>query len=56
MEWLSNLRGIRRKIELTDCGGRLCAYASTNQGENHKDWKAPWKGKNGLPVLILRGY
>ena len=44
------------KIELTDCGGRLCAYASTNQGENHKDWQAPWTGKDGLPLVILRGY
>lgn len=44
------------KIELTDCGGRLCAYASTNQGEGYKDWKTPWTGKNGLPVVILRGY
>ena len=44
------------KIELIDCGGRLCAYASTNQGEGYKDWKTPWTGKNGLPVVILRGY
>ena len=44
------------KIELTDCGGRLCAYASTNQGENYKDWQAPWTGKDGLPLVILRGY
>jgi cell division septum initiation protein DivIVA len=44
------------KIELTDCGGRLCAYASTNQGEGYTDWKTPWTGKNGLPVVILRGY
>jgi len=44
------------KIELTDCGGRLCAYASTNQGKNYKDWKAPWAGKDGLPLVILRGY
>jgi len=44
------------KIELTDCGGRLCVYASTNQGEGYTDWKTPWTGKNGLPVVILRGY
>ena len=44
------------KIELTDCGGRLCAYASTNQGEGHKDWKTPWSGRDGLPLVILRGY
>jgi len=44
------------KIELIDCGGRLCAYASTNQGEGYTDWKTPWTGKNGLPVVILRGY
>ena len=44
------------KIELIDCGGRLCAYASTNQGKGYTDWKTPWTGKNGLPVVILRGY
>ena len=44
------------KIELTDCGGRLCAYASTNQGEGSKDWKTPWSGREGLPLVILRGY
>lgn len=44
------------KIELTDCGGRLCAYASTNQGNGYKDWKAPWSGRDGLPLVILRGY
>ena len=44
------------KIELTDCDGRLCAYASTNQGEGYKDWKAPWSGREGLPLVILRGY
>ena len=44
------------KIELTDCGGRLCAYASTNQGEGYKDWKAPWHGRDDLPLVILRGY
>lgn len=44
------------KIELTDCGGRLCVYASTHQGENYKNWKAPWRGKEGLPLVIIRGY
>ena len=44
------------KIELTDCGGRLCAYASTNQGKGSKDWKTPWSGRDGLPLVILRGY
>ena len=44
------------KIELTDCGGRLCAYASTNQGKGYKDWKAPWSGRDDLPLVILRGY
>ena len=44
------------KIELTDCGGRLCAYASTNQGKGQKDWKAPWSGRDDLPLVILRGY
>jgi len=44
------------KIELTDCGGRLCAYASTHQGEGYKDWKAPWSGRDNLPLVILRGY
>ena len=44
------------KIELTDCDGRLCAYASTNQGKGYKDWKAPWSGRDDLPLVILRGY
>ena len=44
------------RIELTDCGGRLCAYASTNQGKGYKDWKAPWSGRDDLPLVILRGY
>ena len=44
------------KIELTDCGGRLCAYASTNQGKGYKNWKAPWSGRDDLPLVILRGY
>ena len=44
------------KIELTDCGGRLCAYASPNQGKGSKDWKTPWSGREGLPLVILRGY
>ena len=44
------------KIELTDCDGRLCAYASTNQGKGYKDWKTPWSGREGLPLVILRGY
>lgn len=44
------------KIELTDCGGRLCVYASTHQGENYKNWTAPWTGRDGLPLVILRGY
>ena len=44
------------KIELTDCGGRLCAYASTNQGEGYTDWTAPWTGRDRLPLVILRGY
>jgi hypothetical protein len=44
------------KIELTDCDGRLCAYASTNQGEGYKDWKTPWSGRDDLPLVILRGY
>ena len=44
------------KIELEDCDGRLCAYASTNQGKGYKDWKAPWSGRDDLPLVILRGY
>ncbi len=44
------------KIELADCGGRLCAYASTNQGKGYKDWKAPWSGRGDLQLVILRGY
>ncbi len=40
------------KIELIDCGGRLCAYASTNQGEGYTDWKTPWRGCKPKPDKI----
>lgn len=45
------------KIRLIDCAGRLCAYASTDQGENFKNWReTPWKAKDGSPLVILKGY
>lgn len=45
------------KIELTDCGGRLCIHASTNQGKDYKNWKGPWYSKkDGSPLVIPRGY
>ena len=44
------------KIELTDCGGRLCAYAASDQGGYNKDWRPPWKAKDGSPLVILKEY
>lgn len=44
------------KIELTDCDGRLCVYAASNQGGYNKEWRPPWKARDGSPLVILRGY
>jgi hypothetical protein len=44
------------KIELTDCGGRLCVYAASNQGGYNKEWRPPWKARDGSPLVILKGY
>lgn len=45
------------KIELEDCDGRLCVYASTNQGKDHKNWIGPWYSKkDGSPLVIPKGY
>ena len=44
------------KIELTDCGGRLCVYAASNQGGYNKKWRPPWEARDGSPLVILRDY
>ncbi|MCC8985456.1 MAG: hypothetical protein LM513_02595 [Nitrospira sp.] len=44
------------KIELTDCDGRLCVYAASNQGGYNKEWRPPWEARDGSPLVILRGY
>ena len=45
------------KIELTDCGGRLCVHAAKNQGKDYKNWIGPWYSKkDGSPLVIPRGY
>lgn len=44
------------KIELTDCDGRLCVYAASNQGGYNTKWRPPWKARDGSPLVILRGY
>jgi hypothetical protein len=47
-------RGAR--IKLSQCGGRLCIEASTNQGETQENWRGPWKSAQGTPMVIPRGY
>ncbi len=44
------------KIEFEDCDGRLCVYAASNQGGYNKEWRPPWKARDGSPLVILRGY
>ena len=47
-------RGAR--LKLSQCGGRLCIEASTNQGETQENWRGPWKSEQGTPLVIPRGY
>jgi len=36
----------KARIKLTECDGRLCAYAASDQGRNYKsNWPAPWYAK-----------
>lgn len=44
------------RINLTMCGGRICALASTNQGKGNENWLGPWKSNDDVPLVILRGY
>ena len=54
---IADLKKRGGKIQLTTCGERLCAYASTNQGKNFPNWTGlAWKTNDGLPLVILRGY
>lgn len=46
----------KARIKLTECDGRLCAYAASDQGGYHKNWQAPWYAKDGSPLVILKGY
>jgi len=48
----------KARIKLTECDGRLCVYAATDQGGNYKGhWQAPWYAKeDGSPLVILKGY
>lgn len=48
----------KARIKLTECDGRLCAYAASDQGGNYKsNWPAPWYAKeDGSPLVILKGY
>ncbi len=48
----------KARIKLTECNGRLCAYAASDQGGNYKrNWPAPWYAKeDGSPLVILKGY
>lgn len=44
------------KIKIQNCGGRLCIEVSTNQGQGQNDWRGLWKGENGTPLVIPKGY
>lgn len=44
------------RIKMTQCGGRLCIEASTNQGEGYPNWIGPWKNDKATPLVIPRGY
>ena len=47
----------KARIKLTECDGRLCAYAASDQGGNYRiNWPAPWYANDGSPLVILRGY
>ena len=48
------------RILITDCGGRLCIQASSNQGPGAEQWKgANWTNNSklsGVPLVIPHGY
>ncbi len=47
----------KARIKLTECDGRLCAYAASDQGGNYRiNWPAPWYANDGSPLVILKGY
>ncbi len=46
----------KARIKLAECDGRLCVHAASDQGGYHKNWQAPWRAKDGSPLVILRGY
>jgi prefoldin subunit 5 len=58
-ELQANVAALNKKggrIKLSECGGRLCIEASTNQGKDMADWHGPWKSAQGVPLVIPRGY
>ena len=40
------------RIQLAQCGGRLCVIANRNQGEKGLNWRGPWKTEAGQPMVI----
>ena len=52
----ADLEKRKARIKLTECDGRLCAYAAPDQGGYNKDWRPPWTAKDGSPLVILKGY
>lgn len=44
------------RIVITDCGGRLCIEASTNQGPGFERWKGAAWSVNGVLYIVPRGY
>lgn len=55
---VAELEKRKARIKLTECDGRLCVYAASDQGGNYKsNWQAPWYAKeDGSPLVILKGY
>lgn len=52
----AELKRRKARIKLEECDGRLCVHAATDQGQNHKNWEAPWYTQDGSPLVILKGY
>jgi len=56
----ANVADLARKggrIKLSECGGRVCIEASSNQGKDYPDWKGPWKDRaTGVALVVPRGY
>jgi len=55
----SNAEALEKKgarIQLAQCGGRLCVVASRNQSDKLNNWRGPWKNEAGQPMVVPLGY